>query len=124
MSACISREGEFSDHVDDDEYVCRRCGVLDEEALLGELRRLRAAAAGETYPLTPVTGAEAWNFGQPSVAQWARREALHEAREWCFGIGNSPRAVHSPGQSVIRGYDVEVLALRWARLIETGEVDE
>ena len=43
MSACISRRGEFSYHQLNADYVCTWCGVLDEDALIGELNRLRDA---------------------------------------------------------------------------------
>lgn len=45
MSRCISRHGEYDAHELDDEYVCGLCGVLDEDALLVEVRELRKAAA-------------------------------------------------------------------------------
>jgi hypothetical protein len=57
----------------------------------------------------PVTGPEAWTFGQPSVAQWARREALAIVA-----------AQDSRNRSLA---ELEELALRWARLIETGVAD-
>lgn len=41
MSTCISRHGEWSDHILDDAYTCTRCLVLDEDALVDELRRVR-----------------------------------------------------------------------------------
>lgn len=41
MSVCISQHGEYGSHTVDTEYTCTRCGVLDEEALTAELRRLR-----------------------------------------------------------------------------------
>jgi hypothetical protein len=53
----------------------------------------------------------------PSAAQWARAKALREAREWAsvmFGI----ETVNEPEEAL---ETAELLALRWARLIETGE---
>jgi hypothetical protein len=44
MSACISRHGEFGSHDLDADYVCKLCAVLDEEALIAEMNRLRADA--------------------------------------------------------------------------------
>lgn len=47
MSTCISRHGEYGSHVmpetigGDDEFVCTRCGVLDEDAMRDELNRSR-----------------------------------------------------------------------------------
>lgn len=46
MSTCISWHGEFSRHELDDEYTCKLCGVLDEEALRAELRELRRTNEG------------------------------------------------------------------------------
>jgi hypothetical protein len=43
VSTCISREGEYSDHIpDDNEFVCGRCGAFDEDSAVAEVRRLRA----------------------------------------------------------------------------------
>lgn len=38
MSVCISQHGEFGSHALDADYVCTLCGVLDEDALITELR--------------------------------------------------------------------------------------
>lgn len=43
MSVCISQHGEYSSHEPDADYVCKLCGVLDEDALIAELQALRAA---------------------------------------------------------------------------------
>lgn len=48
MSACISQRGEFSSHEPDAEHVCTFCGVLDEDALIDELRRVRESVASLT----------------------------------------------------------------------------
>ena len=45
MSTCISEHGEYSDHTLDDSYVCSRCHVLDEDAAIEELKRLRQERA-------------------------------------------------------------------------------
>lgn len=45
MSTCISRHGEWSDHILDDAYTCTRCLVLDEDALVDELRQARSRLA-------------------------------------------------------------------------------
>lgn len=43
MSACISREGEYSDHTDSDEpFVCGRCGAEDWTAAMDEIATLTA----------------------------------------------------------------------------------
>jgi hypothetical protein len=44
MSACISSEGEYSDHEisAEFEFVCNRCFSFDEDAAVAEVRRLRA----------------------------------------------------------------------------------
>ena len=39
--SCISRSGEFSEHKVNDEYVCTRCHVLDEDAIIEELHKVR-----------------------------------------------------------------------------------
>jgi hypothetical protein len=41
MSTCISRHGEYSSHELDDTFVCARCAMLDEDAIVAELQRLR-----------------------------------------------------------------------------------
>lgn len=49
MSTCISRHGEYGSHVMPEtiggggEFVCTRCGVLDEDAMRDELNRSREA---------------------------------------------------------------------------------
>ncbi len=48
MSACISKHGELGSHTPDTEYVCTRCGVLDEDGLIAELRNARARIAEPT----------------------------------------------------------------------------
>lgn len=53
MSKCISRHGEYSEHQLDQDHVCRRCSVLDEDAMVAELNRLR----GELELLRPVVEA-------------------------------------------------------------------
>jgi hypothetical protein len=40
VSTCISRHGEWSDHLPDQEFTCTRCGALDEEGVRGEVERL------------------------------------------------------------------------------------
>lgn len=51
----------------------------------------------------------------PSPAQWARAQALREAREVYMPVGQST--------GTLRVEEVEQLTLRWARLIETGSAD-
>lgn len=41
MSVCISSRGEYSNHDPDENYRCKNCGVLDEEVVIEELKRLR-----------------------------------------------------------------------------------
>lgn len=41
MSTCISRHGEYGSHVPDEDYLCTRCAVLDEQGLIDERRALR-----------------------------------------------------------------------------------
>lgn len=56
----------------------------------------------------------------PSPAQWARAQALREAREW-FAMQTASVYIDGALTSVVDSTHVEALALRWARLIETGE---
>lgn len=42
MSTCISRHGEYGEHIPDADYTCTRCAALDEVALIAE-RNLLAA---------------------------------------------------------------------------------
>ena len=53
MSACISGEGEYGEHVLDAEYLCTRCGWLDEDELRAELRMWRNSAPAGDLPLHP-----------------------------------------------------------------------
>lgn len=48
MSKCISRHGEFSEHTLDANHVCTLCLVLDEDALIEELRQARESVASLT----------------------------------------------------------------------------
>jgi len=50
----------------------------------------------------------------PSPSQWARAQALREARAWCAEL-NKVRAN-------VSATDIEAYALRWATFIETGEL--
>lgn len=45
MSTCISSRGEYGSHELDDAHICTWCGVLDEDAMVAELRQLRADLA-------------------------------------------------------------------------------
>ena len=64
----------------------------------------------ESYPTTGAGAYEALDY-VPSVAQWARCEALKIVS-----------ARYGPGAG---GWQVlEPLVLRWAKLIETGEIKE
>lgn len=58
---------------------------------------------------------------EPTVAQWARAEALHEAREWYGSAFAAPTQAGAPVE--IETVTIEALALRWARLIETGNAE-
>jgi hypothetical protein len=43
MSTCISRAGEYSAHeTEPGNYICDRCGVLDEDGIFAERDALRA----------------------------------------------------------------------------------
>lgn len=45
MSACISRNGEYSSHEPGPDYNCTLCHELDEEAMRAEVDRLKAELA-------------------------------------------------------------------------------
>src|SRR5690625_3934721 len=56
MSKCISGQGEYSDHTPgDEEFVCGRCYVVDEEAMRAEIERLRAALTADRLSVTETT---------------------------------------------------------------------
>jgi len=42
VSKCISPRGEYSEHTLDGDFVCTACLGFDEDAVIKELRRLRA----------------------------------------------------------------------------------
>jgi hypothetical protein len=49
MSTCISRAGEYSAHeTEPGNYICDRCGVLDEDGVFADLDALRATLARAT----------------------------------------------------------------------------
>lgn len=80
MSACISREGEYSEHqipATDHPYleerywpwVCGRCGVLNDEALLSELERLREGVKALAEEWAAEDSSE-WHYAhQPDVGR-------------------------------------------------------
>lgn len=58
-----------------------------------------------------------------SVAQWARARALTEALDWVQFVTAGALDEEGGPSSFEAEAAVEALALRWARLIETGEVE-
>ena len=42
MSHCISSHGEYSDCDPDQDFICKRCFALDEDALFAKVERLNA----------------------------------------------------------------------------------
>lgn len=75
MSACISQHGEYGEHTPDAEYTCALCGVLDEEALLAELRDLRTRAAEHDRQVAERAAAQALRDAAPGAMcqdDWAR----------------------------------------------------
>jgi len=70
MSKCISRRGEYSDHIPDADYICTRCGALDEDGMVNELRDLR-----EERDALRVGVAQIADDRRP-VSVWAARKAL------------------------------------------------
>ena len=45
MSKCISMHGEYSDCVLDQNFICKRCTALDEDALFAKVEHLSAENA-------------------------------------------------------------------------------
>ena len=45
MSKCISMHGEYSDCAPDQNFICKRCIALDEDALFAKVERLEASIA-------------------------------------------------------------------------------
>ena len=45
MSKCISHHGEYSDCAPDQNFVCKRCSVLDEDAIFAKVEQLSAENA-------------------------------------------------------------------------------
>ena len=55
MSKCISREGEYSDHVTGEagtpvEFICERCFAFDEDLATDVVHELRAELTRLTSP--------------------------------------------------------------------------
>src|SRR5690554_5800776 len=50
MSTCISMHGEYSDHTINDDFICTRCDVLDEDALIEDRNKWRALAHAVQQP--------------------------------------------------------------------------
>ena len=42
MSKCISMHGEYSDCTPDQNFICKRCTALDEDALFAKVEQLSA----------------------------------------------------------------------------------
>jgi len=81
MSKCISPQGEYSAHRLDADFICTVCLVLDEEATIKELHRLRADAPPcdggcnentgpeESCSLHGRTTADVWEIADRVMAQ-------------------------------------------------------
>lgn len=76
MSTCISRHGEFSEHVlgrDADRFTCQWCFVFDEDAALQRIAELEAALAGRTVVELPEPDRRDVHFATwtvSTVAEW------------------------------------------------------
>jgi|DEB19_MinimDraft_2_1074335.scaffolds.fasta_scaffold102929_1 hypothetical protein len=88
MSTCISRAGEYSEHqTDPGNFICDRCGALDEDGLFAELERTRskrdefAALLGRALP---------------AVSALAAAEEVGD--RW-YGYGHGPYNIH-PSESL------------------------
>jgi hypothetical protein len=90
MSTCISPAGEYSDHVLDDAYTCTRCLVLDEDALVAELRQARARLAEvEAERDDAMAGVREWKHSSDVhlAAAEAWRPVVEAARRWRERLG-------------------------------------
>lgn len=83
MSRCISLHGEYSDHEftpEQGEFICARCDVLDEDAALAEIERLRQWKA-EALPVLAGLQELGNALGVPLGARITGPEAAERARE-------------------------------------------
>ncbi len=79
MSTCISRQGEFSDHTPDTDYVCTRCGALDEDGLIAELRQSRATRYSALAEVAALKNGRAWEANRANEAARLSAEARDRA---------------------------------------------
>lgn len=88
MSACISRDGEFSEHQTDPfNYICDRCGALDEDGIFADLEQARTSR--DHF-------AELLARALPAVAALAAAEEVGD--RW-YGYGHGPYNIH-PAESL------------------------
>ena len=87
MSVCISRHGEFGSHDPDDAHTCKLCGVLDEEDVIAELKRLRAE-------LADLQGAGQSKLFINAQLKWQMDNVQHERDEARAEAQRARTAVH------------------------------
>lgn len=87
-----------------------------EQGKADELREM-----GEAVQVVASAVVEEVRYMVPSPSQWARAQALREAREWIEWVVSADEA------EKITAFDAEgainTLTLKWALLIETGSVE-
>lgn len=109
MSTCISRDGEYSEHETDPfNYICERCGSLDEDGMFADLEQARTSR--DSF-------AELLARALPAVAALTAAEEV--ADRWC-GYGHGPNNTH-PNESLPCGV-CDVLR-EFRAVIETERAD-
>jgi hypothetical protein len=96
VSKCISSRGEYSEHelgTGDMEFVCTFCFVLDEDAIKGELGRLRkrVQAVGDNL-------VEQHRYAEGALAGGAKGEYEYQLKGRLLALTEVHRAL-SPGGS-------------------------
>lgn len=109
MSTCISRAGEYSAHeTTEGNYICDRCGVLDEEGLFAERDSLRAEVERERAARNNARHArDLWIEAgialkiraETAEAKVARVEAM--ADEWLTEFGPASELENVMGQQSV-----------------------
>jgi len=120
MSKCISGQGEYSDHTPgDEEFVCGRCYVVDEEAMRAEIERLRAALTADRLSVTETTTV-CVHCGLPldpeGIADDGSSNCAASQEGPADDLGNVP---HEPAETTTE--DIQTLDARWFERWETEQ---
>src|SRR5690625_3313198 len=125
MSKCISGQGEYSDHTPgDEEFVCGRCYVVDEEAMQAEIERLRTALTADR-PTVSETATEATERIARQIAATTAMTGL-DARECVKAVQAIQRAETTTATPADLTVTDAARAEAWRRFpdgidVETGE---